>query len=194
MDPVEICATIFGLACVWLTIKQNIWCWPTGIVMVSLYIYIFFNARLYSDMGLQVIYEFMQIYGWYNWLYGGKDKTVLSICRMKFPGAVFWAITGIVAILATGFCMDRFTNADFAYPDAATTVMSLIAQWLMAKKILGSWLIWIAVDVLSIGIYSVKGLYLTAGLYSVFLCLAIMGYLGWKKEYQKFLSEKAKTT
>lgn len=181
MSIIELTAVIFGLACVWLTTRQNIWCWPTGLVMVSLYIFIFFEARLYSDMMLQVVYIFMQIYGWHNWLYGGKDHGKLAVTRISRLGAALWGALAMVCVGALGFSMDNYTDADFAYPDAVTTVLSLVAQWLMAKKVLESWLIWITVDVISVGIYSMKGLYLTAGLYSVFLGLATIGYFTWRK-------------
>ena len=181
MSFIETSAVLFGLACVWLTVRQNIWCWPTGLVMVTLYIFIFFEARLYSDMGLQFVYIFMQIYGWRNWLHGGREHGTLEVTRLSRLGAVFWSATAVSAATALGYTMDTYTDADFAYADAATTSLSLIAQWLMAKKILESWLIWITVDVVSIAIYALKGLTLTAGLYSVFLLLATIGYFTWRK-------------
>ena len=181
MDPIEITATLFGLACVWLTVRQNIWCWPTGLVMVTLYIFIFHEARLYSDMGLQVVYIFMQIYGWWNWLHGGKDHGVLKVTRLAAAEILLWAAVAVMGVSALGYYMDTYTDADFAYPDAVTTVLSLVAQWLMAKKILESWLIWITVDILSVSIYYLKGLYPTAGLYLVFLGLASIGFLTWRK-------------
>jgi nicotinamide mononucleotide transporter len=181
----EITATIFGLVCVWLTVRQNIWCWPTGLVMVALYIVIFYQVKLYSDMGLQVIYVFMQIYGWYNWLHGGRDRGRLEVTRVSRGGAILWILVAASCTFGWGFLMDRYTDAALPFWDAATTVMSLIAQWLMAKKILESWLVWISVDILSVGIYLVKGLYPTSGLYLVFLGLATMGFFAWKKTLGK---------
>lgn len=185
MSPIEIAAVLFGFICVVLTIKQNIWCWPTGLIQVSLYIFVFYKARLYSDMGLHVVYVFMQIFGWYNWLYGGQDKTELKVSRLSAAGAAFWATIALVGTGGLGYVMDNYTNADLAYWDAATTVLSLIAQWLLAKKILESWMIWITVDVLCVGIYMVKGLIPTTVLYAAFLILATMGLLQWRKSMQQ---------
>ena len=179
MSPLELTATLFGLASVWLTGRQNIWCWPTGLVMVSLYIVIFFEARLYSDMGLQVVYVFMQLYGWHNWLHGGQERSELSVCRLGRRRALVWGLTIAAGTAALGTTMATLTDADLPYWDAATTVASLVAQWLMAKKVLESWAIWIAVDVVSVGVYGVKGLVLTCGLYAVFLVLASLGLRSW---------------
>ncbi|MEW6265443.1 MAG: nicotinamide riboside transporter PnuC [Thermodesulfobacteriota bacterium] len=184
MDPIEITATIFGFICVWLTLKENIWCWPTGLVQVTLYVYVFFQARLYSDMGLHVIYILMQFYGWYNWLHGGRNKGRLTIARLSTTAAAFWAVTAVLGTAALGTVMSRHTDADLPYWDAAQTVLSLIAQWLMAKKVLESWLIWITVDVICVGLYTVKRLYPTAGLYATFLVMATAGFLAWKRNPQ----------
>lgn len=182
MSTIEIIATLSGLACVILTIRQNIWCWPTGLLMVTLYIVIFYQAKLYSDMGLQVIYVGLQIYGWYYWLHGGTEKSKLpvrAIGPIHFAG---WLIAAGVLTVALGYTMHTQTDASLPYWDATTTVLSLTAQVLMAKKILESWLLWITVDVLAIGIYAVKDLHLTAGLYAVFLVLAILGFFAWKND------------
>ena len=181
MNFIEIAATVFGLICVWLTIRQNIWCWPTGLVQVLLYIAVFFHARLYSDMGLHVIYVFLQIYGWHHWLRGGKEHSKLKVSRIAARPTILWAVVAVFGTAGLGFVMSTFTDADLPYWDAATTVLSLIAQWLMARKILESWLVWITVDVLCVGVYFVKGLYTTTGLYAVFLVLAVMGLIAWKK-------------
>lgn len=181
---IELSATILGLLCVWLTVKQNIWCWPSGIAMVVLYIFIFYHARLYSDMGLQVIYVFLQIYGWYNWLHGGKERGKLSVSRISFPHLVLWFFAALISTFLLGTLMSRCTNAALPFWDALTTVLSLIAQWFMAIKILESWLVWLIVDIVSICIYGVKGLYFTMALYGVFLFLASKGFFTWKRSIQ----------
>jgi nicotinamide mononucleotide transporter len=185
MSTIEIIATISGLACVILTIRQNIWCWPTGLLMVALYIVIFYQAKLYSDMGLQVVYVVLQIYGWYAWLHGGPKNSKLPVRAMGPTSLAVWCLIGAVLTAALGYTMQRFTDASLPYWDATTTVLSLIAQFLMARKIMESWLLWITVDVLAIGIYAVKDLHLTAGLYAVFLVLATLGYFAWKNDLKK---------
>lgn len=181
MTTIEIIAVVSGLLCVGLTVRQNIWCWPVGLVMVSLYIVIFFDAKLYSDMLLQVIYVGLQIYGWHAWLRGGPGRSTLAVSTLSGHSLVRWAIVCVVGTGVLGTLMSRYTDASFPYPDAFTTTASLVAQWLLGRKILESWLLWIVVDVVSIALYSAKALYLTAGLYAVFLGLATLGFVEWKK-------------
>lgn len=178
---VEAIAVFFGVVCVWLTIRQNIWCWPTGLVQVVLFAYIFFGAKLYSDMILHVIYIVMQFYGWYYWLHGGKEGVKLSVTYQTSSQNFTWLMVVAFGTAAWGYTMASFTDAAIPYGDAFTTVASLVAQWLMARKVLESWVCWIAVDVVAIGIYFYKALYLTTGLYVVFLIMATMGYFAWKK-------------
>lgn len=180
-EMIELIATIFGLLCVWLTIKQNIWCWPTGIIQVILYIFVFYETKLYSDALLQIIYIFLQAYGWYHWIHGKNDKTlpVTTLSKREFYS---WGALIITGTLLWGYLMKRYTDAAVPYPDAAIVVISLVAQWLLALKKVESWVMWITVDVLAIGVYFYKGLYLTTGLYSVFLVLAIIGLFKWTNE------------
>ena len=178
---IEAAATLFGLACVILTIRQNILCWPTGLVQVMLFIVIFYQARLYSDMILHVVYVFLQIYGWHHWLHGGRDRDKLPVTVLAPSVLITWILVCAVGTVLWGYFMGAFTNAALPYPDAFTTVASLIAQWLMARKRLDSWYFWIAVDIAAVGIYFYKHLYLTTALYSVFLVLAVTGLLTWKK-------------
>jgi len=183
MSWIEIIATIFGLLCVYLTVKQNNWCWPTGLVQVILYTYIFYSVKLYSDSILQVIYIPMQIYGWYYWLHGGKDKKEAPVTKITYK---FWAymilfITGLT--LAWGTMMGKYFGAACPIPDAFIVMTSLFAQWLLSKKKLEAWYLWIAVDIVAIGVYFYKHLYITTGLYTVFLVLAISGLIAWRRSY-----------
>ncbi|MDP6708295.1 MAG: nicotinamide riboside transporter PnuC [Alphaproteobacteria bacterium] len=187
MTPIEIAATAFGLACVYLYIRENIWCWPTGIAMVVLYAYIFYEVRLYSDMALQVVYIFVQVYGWRYWLKGVDDSEVPITTLSQRQWLQVAVVTGLGTFLLGTF-MVELTDADLPYWDATTTAMSLMAQFLIGRKKLENWLLWIAVDVLAIGIYLYKELYLTAGLYAVFLVMASVGYVAWRRKY---LSETA---
>jgi nicotinamide mononucleotide transporter len=180
----EVVATISGLLCVVLTMRQNIWCWPAGLAQIAIYIYLFSVVRLYSDVLLQVIFLILQFYGWHNWLHGGKDHGELKVARLGRAGMALWLGVAAAGTVALGASMRALTDASLPFWDAGATTLSLIAQWLMTKKLLECWLFWIAVDVLSVGIYLAKGLYLTAGLYAVFLCLATGGLLEWTKSYR----------
>ena len=184
MSPIEIWATIFGVISVYLTVKENIWCWPTGLVMVILYIIIFRDAKLYSDMILQIIYVFMQIYGWYYWVYGDKKKDKLPVSALKNKTFATWAVGIIIGTAIWGYIMATYTDASFPYADGCITVASLVAQWFLSKKYLQSWWLWIIVDVIAIGVYGMKALYLTSGLYVIFLVLATSGLIQWRKNHK----------
>ena len=134
-------------------------------------------------MILHVIYIFLQFYGWYNWKYGGSNKSELRITLLT--KTTFWIGLTVLVTALLGYVMQTKTDASFPYEDAFITVASLVAQYLMIKKILESWLFWIVVDVVAISIYFYKGLYFTTALYLLFLIMAVMGYLEWKKGYNE---------
>ncbi len=133
MDPIETTAVIFGFLCVVFTIRQNIWCWPTGLVQVFLYIFVFYRVKLYSDMILHVIYVYMQIYGWHNWLRGGENSSELPVSNLAGKALAAGIVLCAVATASAGYAMASFTDASVPYFDAFTTAASLIAQWLMAN-------------------------------------------------------------
>ena len=177
---IEIAGTLFGILGVVLTIKQNIFCFPAGIINVSLYAYLFFVSKLYSDAVLQIIYIILLVYGWMQW----KNKTASSELPVSKTerGLLFVLLTtGAGAAFFLGTFLHNKTDASLPYLDAATTVMSLIAQWMIAKKKIENWILWIAADVIYTGMYIYKSLYLTSVLYFIFIILAIIGYLEWKK-------------
>jgi nicotinamide mononucleotide transporter len=153
-------------------------------VQVILYISVFYHAKLYSDLILHVVYVVLQLYGWYSWLYGGKNKTRLIVTRLPTINFIYWIVLGLCITAGWGYFMDNYTDADVPYGDGFIAVMSLIAQWLLTKKKLECWYFWIVVDVVAIGVYFYKHLYSTTGLYAIFLCLAAMGFLAWKKSYE----------
>lgn len=182
MSYLEIIAVVFGLANIYLTVKQNIWGWAAGAVMVSLYIYITYTSRLYSDSLLNVFFLVMQFYGWYEWTRGPvvHAKSLSAVKRLGLRGWI-WTAAGVVAgTTLLGTSMHRYTNAALPYFDASATSLSVFGQFLMTKKYLDNWTLWIIADVLYIlVIYPRKGLYLTTGLYVVFLALCIQGYREW---------------
>jgi nicotinamide mononucleotide transporter len=180
--PLEILGFVTGAICVYLNTRQNVLGWFFGIVNAILYFAVFWQARLYADMGLQGYYFFTSAYGWWIWLYGGKTHDGISVS--KTPRALY-AVFGAIFVAATllwGFLLARFTNGSFTYLDSALTAASLIGQWMMARKYLENWLVWIVADTAYVGLYFYKDLHLTAILYAVFLGLATMGYLQWRKD------------
>jgi nicotinamide mononucleotide transporter len=158
-----------------------------GIVAVILSAIVFFRARLYSDALENLVYLAMQIYGWWYWLYGRKhlhEKTV-PIRKLSTDGWIIWGMIIVCSSIGLGFFMDTFTNADFAYTDALTTVASLVAQWFVSRKIIDNWPIWIGVNTISTTIYFMKELYIFCGLYFIFLILAIKGLISWTRSKNK---------
>ena len=180
----EVLAVVFGIASVYLSTRENIWSWPTALVNVALYFVVFFEAKLYADMGLQVVYFVLSLYGWYEWLYGGENRTELHVSRTPRRLGVRLLVIGVASALLLGTLLARFTDAALPYVDSATTSTSLVAQWMMTRKILENWAVWVAVDVVYVGMFIFKRLYLTAGLYAVFLALAVMGYIQWKRSLE----------
>ncbi len=177
----ELVAVIFGIVSVYLSVRQNIWSWPTALINVALYFLLFYKVGLFSDMGLQVVYFALSLYGWYEWLYGGAGHTELRVTRATPRVWLAVIAVGLVVWVALGQITSRLKGAALPYVDAATTTTSLVAQWMMTRKILENWAIWVAVDVVYVGMFIFKHLYLTAGLYAVFLVLAAMGHFQWKR-------------
>jgi len=179
-------AALVILANIYLAARQNIWCWPVGVVGVSLYLYVFFTAKLYSDTLLQVFFLVMQFYGWYHWVRGGVDHST-SLAAVKRLTLRQWCWTAAGAAggtAALGTVMHRFTDAALPYPDAFVATVSVIAQFMMTRKVLENWTLWIVVNVVSIAIYSIKALYPTVGLYLANLVLCIVAYREWNASWR----------
>jgi nicotinamide mononucleotide transporter len=174
--------SIAGLFCVILTVRRHILCWPVGLLSVVAFGILFFRVKLYADMGLQIFYVGTGLYGWWAWLYAGPDGNPLPMSRLAIPFRVLLPPLIVAMALAVGFFLDRYTDAALPYWDSLATVLSLAAQILLMRKIWETWLLWIAVDILSIGIYLAKNLPVTAILYGIFLVLAITGAIAWWRE------------
>jgi nicotinamide mononucleotide transporter len=177
----EAVAVIFGIISVYLGTRQNIWSWPTALVNVALFFALFLESGLYSDTGLQVVYFVLSLYGWYEWLYGGAGRTAITVTRTSRRTWTVLAGIGVVVWALLGTITSRLPGTALPYVDSATTTVSLLAQWMMTRKLIENWLIWIAVDVVYVGMFIYKGLYLTAFNYGIYLVLAVMGYIAWKR-------------
>lgn len=183
-NRLEAIATALGLVNQWLTIRQNIWCWPVGIASVALFAFVFFEAKLYSDVLLQVFYVALQAYGWHHWLYGGLSRNALR--PRTLATGDYWRVLLLVVVAAgvLGTVMRTLTDASLPFLDASATGMSLVAQWLQARKLIESWLLFIAANLLFIGIYAAKGLYITIILYCVISAMAVAGFMAWRRAYR----------
>jgi nicotinamide mononucleotide transporter len=187
----EYAAVGTGILTVWLSTRQRIAAWPVALVNAALYFVIFGRDGLYANMGLQVFFFGLSCYGWYEWRFGGTDRTELPVTRtprrlvpvLLALGAAGTIVLGLVLSWATrqGLAMGDPAKPLIMWVDAGTTGTSLVAQWMLTRKLLGNWLVWVAVDVVYVGLFLATGLYPTAGLYAVFLVLATMGYVQWKR-------------
>jgi nicotinamide mononucleotide transporter len=184
MNWMEVVAVVFGVCAVALTVRQSLWCWPTGLVQVSLYVYVFYEARLYSDMVLHVIYVVLQFYGWYRWRSGSSGRE-LPVSRLSAVEALAWTAGIAAAAFVWGEAMIRYTNAAAPRADAFIAAASLGAQYLLAIKKIENWIIWIVVDIVAIAVYWSRDLKLTAGLYAIFLALCIAGLIEWRRSYTR---------
>lgn len=182
---IEVTAVALGLVNVTLIIRRNIWNYPFGIAMVILYARIFYDYRLYSDSGLQIYFLVIQIYGWWYWWSRRDDEGRVIVARVPTSHLGPYAAVAVVGILALGTVMERYTDADYAYWDGTIAFLSVIAQFLLSRRRLESWVLWIIVDVLAIGLFWVKGLYPTAALYGVFLVLAAIGFHTWLRAWRR---------
>ena len=182
----ELFAVIFGFIAVYFNTQENVLGWPTGIIGVVLSGIVFFEAKLYSDLALHVIYVILGFYGWYEWLYGGKNKSELKVSTLARSLLVVLIVLGALGTFGIGYFFATYTDADLAYWDAFTTAYSLVGQYMLARKKIENWMLWIIVDTVASGIYIYKELYLLALLYFLYLGLATYGYLNWKKSMAKY--------
>lgn len=178
----ETSGVVTGILCVYLAAKNRILSWPIAIISVVIYIFIFWDARLYADMGLQVYFLIMNFYGWYFWSRRG-DKAETPVSSITAKEIVFSLIGIAVFTLGLGFFLFNSTDASFPFIDSFCTACSLVAQIFLARKVMENWLIWIFVDVIYVGVYIAKDLHLTAGMYALYIYIAAIGYLEWRKDY-----------
>lgn len=180
MSWVEILGFVTGAASVWLAVKENVWNWPIAAANAVFFFILFFEHRLYGDMALQVIFFALASLGWYRWLRGGEHHTALRVSRITLP-QIMAAVLVTIAATAAATAYLRRVNDAAPFLDALTTVLSLVGQYLLTKKIIENWYVWIAADVLYIGLYIQRGLYLTSVLYVIFLLMCVAGAVEWQK-------------
>ena len=180
LDITEVLGFVSGGWAVWLTVRENMWLWPVSIANNAFFLVLFGQQRLFADAGLQVVYLVLEVAGWYWWLKGGTGRTRLRIRRTGWREC---AVLACVAVLATaGMTVLLISITDAApFLDAVTTVLSLIAQWLLTRKLLENWWIWMAADVVYIGLYAYKHLLLTGFLYALFFVMCVVGLRQWRQ-------------
>lgn len=186
--PVEMLAVALGLANITLLVRRSIWNYPFGIAMVTIYAWIFFGAKLYSDVLLQVFFFVVQLYGWAHWLSRRDETGHVIVERLTKKAGLIYAVSAIAGITLLGGAMGRFTDASFPFWDASIAVLSVCAQIMLARRILENWIVWVVVDILAIGLYWTKELQPTAALYAIFLVIATLGFFEWRKAWKRGVS------
>jgi nicotinamide mononucleotide transporter len=179
----EALAVLTGLLSVWYARKENILVYPTGIISVLIYVYICFTVKLYADMGINVFYFGMSIYGWIKWSRKTADHKQRPITRMSGKEWALSILGFVVFFLVLIFVLKKYTDSNVPVWDALTTAIFIIGMWLMALKKIENWLFWIAGDLVSVPLYASKALILTSFQFTVFLILAVAGFIEWKKRY-----------
>jgi nicotinamide mononucleotide transporter len=181
MNPLEIIAVALGLANIGLLVRRSIWNYPFGMAMVALYLVIFWEARLYGEAALQVFFFVVQGWGWWLWARAGGLAQLVEVSWMGWPARAAALVLVAGSSLGIGWAMASFTDAALPYADATIAGASVVAQVLLALRRIENWTLWIAIDVLSVGVYLNRELYLTAGLYVVFLGFATAGLIVWMR-------------
>ena len=181
MSPIEIAAFVLGVANVTLVVRRSLWNYPFGLAMVTLYAWVFFEAKLYSDALLQGFFFAVQLYGWVNWARSKADAGEVRVGRLGASERAAWLGGIVVGTFAWGAAMHRFTDAALPWWDAAVAITSVAAQILLSRRRIENWVLWIAVDLMAIGLYAAKDLWLTALLYVIFLALSVWGLFDWRR-------------
>lgn len=182
-NKTELLGAILGILYIRFSIKQNILTWPTGLLTSVLYVLVFYTSGLYAAMSLQVYYVVISFYGWYFWLKGKNhnDKTHVSVRVTTGKMWIKLTIATIIIYSAIFFVLTKYSDSDVPFLDSLTTTLSITATWMLAKKYIENWLIWIFVDFVSTGLYLYKNLWPTVILFLVYTVMAIIGYFEWKK-------------
>ncbi|MFJ9077205.1 nicotinamide riboside transporter PnuC [Streptomyces sp. NPDC102278] len=179
----EILGAATGALCVWLVARQHIANWPIGIANNVFFIVLFAQAGLYADAGLQIVFIALAAYGWWSWTHGGGPGTAEALPVRRTTGTEWAALAaaGAVGVLALTLLLDGVTDSTVPFWDALATGLSLMATYGQCRKLLESWWLWIATDLVSVPLYVHKGLYVTAVLYVGFLTLCVTGLIGWRR-------------
>ena len=190
MDYLEITGTAVGVIYLWLEYRANPWLWVASIVMPAIYLAVYYRAGLYADFGISVYYIFASVYGLWCWLRhpssdGPDSPAQLPITRMSRKLYAPVALIFVVILVVIGLILVKLTDSTVPWADAFTTALSIVAMWMLARKYLEQWIVWIAVDAASVALYIYKDLWFTAILYAAYAFIAVLGYRRWRCVMQK---------
>lgn len=178
--PLELLSFLLSVATVWLNIRQNHWAWLFAIISSATYGLVFYGSRLYGDMGLQLVFITVSIFGWYQWLRGDDSHDKLPVTALSARARVLAGVAWLAGFVLLAWFLKNYTDTDVPKSDGFLTAGSLVGQLLLSRKKIENWHVWIIVDVLYVGLYLHKNLILTAILYAVFVGMAVVGLRTWR--------------
>lgn len=181
MNPLEIFANISNLVSVYLANRNSVHTWWIGIIGGILYGVMFYEVKLYADVILQIFFILTNFYGWRAWLCGGANKEELPITRIAYRQLIAYVMLAAAVTFGHGFLLLKLTDASFPFVDSVILIFSIVAQFLLMKRKVESWIFWILVDLVAVPLYAAKELYLTSAIYFLFLINAVFGLLNWLK-------------
>lgn len=191
-QAIEIIGTLVGIIYLWLEYRASIYLWVASIIMPAIYLYVYYNAGLYADFGINIYYLLIALYGWAAWrygfhLFGSKKKEEKELAITHTPKRVWGklALTYIAAQCTITYILVNYTDSTVPWWDSFTTALSIVGMWMLARKYIEQWWVWLVVDAVSAWLYIYKGLYFTAVLYAVYAIISIFGYFKWRKLMQK---------
>lgn len=177
----ELTAALLALVMVGCNMRELHWGWPLAILSSLMYVGVFADSRIYGDAGLQLFFVLMAGWGWFQWLRGHRsDGSALHVAKLSPRGWLLALGAAALLWLALGVFLARFTNSDVPWWDGFVTAFSVVGQFLLARKFIENWAAWLVVNIVSVGLFVHKGLWLTVGLYAVFALLSVAGYLAWR--------------
>ena len=179
----QIVGVVLGLLYLWLEYKANIWLWVVGLIMPIVHGTLYFRSGLYADFSMQLYYIAAGVYGLIVWGRGAKKSDHDTLKITSTPLAVWVAVAGVYALLhgAIYLFLVSFTDSTVPFWDSLTTALCIVAYWMLSRKYVEQWLVWLVVDVITVGLYLYKDIPLTAGLYALYSALAVAGYLRWRR-------------
>lgn len=185
-QTLEIIGTLVGLIYLWLEYKASIYLWIASIIMPAIYLAVYYQAGLYADFGINIYYLVVAVYGWFLWKHGHTPTDTsstgeLPVTHVPRKHLLPLTLVFLSSFILIAYLLIHFTDSNVPWPDSLTTALSIIGMWMLARKYLEQWWVWIAVDVISAGLYIYKDLNFTAALYALYAIIAIFGYLKWKK-------------
>ena len=177
----ELTAALLALIMVGCNMRELHWGWPLAILSSLMYVGVFAGSRIYGDAALQIFFALMALWGWFQWLRGHRsDGSALHVARLSRRGWLLAAAAAALLWLALAGFLGRFTDSDVPWSDGFVTALSVVGQFLLARKFIENWGVWLLVNIVSVGLFVHKGLWLTVGLYAVFALLSVAGYLAWR--------------